>query len=360
MTTKKTTPQRSSEPSRRAGVFATVTETLMKMIEDGHPPWRSRWSEVRPRKGRSIKPRLVLIGRLAMPISISSHKPYRGVNVLILWASSLKRGYGSPYWGTLKAWNGVGCRVRKGEQATRIVRWIEQTELDPASGDVVDEEWCPVIHSVFNAGQVEGPDDILAKYGADAPAPRLVPEAEAEPKPEPRSWDWEPAERLVGALRPKIKWGGAEASYNFGSDMISMPDRDRFRTEAGRYSVLLHEVGHWSGHKNRLDRDLTGDQDSPAYWMEELVAELTACFVLANLDLPDRLEELPHSAAYLKRYLDLLQGDRRTLVKSAGLAQRASDYILSGGTAPTGPTGRKREQGRKNRRRQAKKEQPQP
>ncbi len=43
----------------------------------------------------------------------------------------------------------------------------------------------------------------------------------------------------------------------------------------------------------RRTGDPTGNQNSPARWMEALVAELSACFVLAILDLPDRLEELP-------------------------------------------------------------------
>jgi antirestriction protein ArdC len=339
------TNKESTKSGGRAGVFATVTDTLIEMIEGGRLPWRPTWSEERPRKGRPREPRLVLIGSPAIPISISSRSPYRGVNVLILWASSIKRGYGSPFWGTLKAWNDVGCRIKKGEQATRIVRWIEKPELDPVTGEVVDEDWFPVIHTVFNARQVEGPAEILAKYRADAPAPVLVPEAAPEPEPEPRSWNWEPAERLVTALRPKITWSGAEASYRPRTDTIRMPDRNRFHTEAGLYSVLLHEVGHWTGHKKRLDRDQTGDQGSPAYWMEELVAELTACFVLATLDLPDHLDELPHSAAYLKHYLDLLKGDRRLFVRAASLAQRASDYILSGGADPA--VTKERDRGRK-------------
>lgn len=319
-----------------------MTETLVEMIEGGRLPWRSRWADERPRKGRPRKPRLVLIGRPAIPMSISSGKPYRGVNVLILWASSIKRGLGSPFWGTLNAWNGIGCRVRKGEQATRIIRWIEKSETDPVSGDVVGEDWFPVSHSVFNAAQVDGPPEVLTRYKADAPAPMLVPDAEPEPNLEPKPWNWEPADRLMDALRPKMKWGGDEASYSPSSDTIRMPDRDRFYSEAGRYSVLMHEVGHWTGHQKRLDRPLTGDQDDPAYWTEELVAELTSCFVLATLDLPDRLEELPGSAAYLKRYLDLLQGDRRIFVKAASQAQKASDFILSGGNLPTGPTGSSR------------------
>ena len=341
MTAKKTNTNRkqTSKPGGRAGVFAIVTETLIEMIEGGLLPWRSQWSSVRPSKGRPRKPRLVLIGRLLLPTSISSDKPYRGVNVLILWAAALKKAYGSPFWGSINAWNGVGCRVRKGEQATRIVRWVEQTEVDPASGDVVNEEWFPVIHSVFNVGQVEGPIETLTRYRVNEPAPEWLSEPlpETENDPEPPSWDWEPAERLVSTLNPKLRWGGNKAYYNLRSDMIHMPDRDRFFTQAGLYGVLMHEVGHWTGNRKRLSRDLSGGEGTPSYWFEELVAELAACFVLAALDLPERLEELPNSAAYLQHYLDLLKADRRSLFRAASLSQKATDYILCGGKVKTHP-----------------------
>ena len=73
---------------------------------------------------------------------------------------------------------------------------------------------------------------------------------------------------------------------------------------------------------------------TPEYWFEALVAELSTCFVLAALNLPDRMEELPNPATYLKHHLDLLRDDRRKLVKAATLAQKIAAYILSGGVVP--------------------------
>ena len=63
------------------------------------------------RSRRSIPDR-----RLLLPLSISSGKPYQGVNVLILWTAALKNLYASPYWGTLKAWNQLDCRVKDGRE----------------------------------------------------------------------------------------------------------------------------------------------------------------------------------------------------------------------------------------------------
>ena len=54
------------------------------------------------------------------------------------------------------------------------------------------------------------------------------------------------------------------------------------RSEA-YYSVLFHELGHWSGAEARLNRQLGYSFGSPEYALEELVAELTSAFLCAEL-----------------------------------------------------------------------------
>ncbi len=332
MTVKKSKSQQT-ERRKGNGIYQRVTENLIELMEGGRLPWRTRWSSTRAGRRRAKRPAVVPDRRLLLPLSISSGKPYQGVNILILWAAALKQLYASPYWGTLRAWNQLDCRVKAGEKATHIVRWIEKTEVDPVTGEEEDEAF-PVCHPVFNVAQVQGPAEIINKYGGNEPPLVMVPvdEAQTESISEPESW--EPAEKLVRELSPKLRWGGDQAYYSPSHDAIRMPDRHRFQTQAGLYTVLMHEVGHWTGHSKRLDRELNGEKGTPEYWFEELVAELSACFVLAALALPDRMDELPCSASYLQHYLDLLSDDRRKLVKAASLAQKASEFILSGGEIP--------------------------
>jgi antirestriction protein ArdC len=334
MSTKRT-KTRQAEQRMHGGIYEKVTDTLIGLIEDGTLPWRTRWSNVRPRRQRAQKPLLVPDRRLLLPLSLSSRKPYRGVNVLILWAAAVKLRYASPYWGTLRAWNQLDCRVKAGEKATHIVRWIEKAEVDPETGEE-EETAFPVSHAVFNVAQVQGPEDTMAKFGGNEPPLAMVKQSQPQVEQTSERESWEPAEKVVMVLNPKLRWGGGRAYYSPRQDSIRMPERARFETQAGLYSVLMHEVGHWTGHPKRLDRELTGGVDTPEYWFEELVAELSACFVLAALVLPDRIEELPNAASYLKHYLDLLHDDRRKLVKAASLAQKAADFILSGGTVTPG------------------------
>lgn len=66
---------------------------------------------------------------------------------------------------------------------------------------------------------------------------------------------------------------------------IRMPARSAFRDAAAYYATLLHELTHWTAAKPRCDRDLTGRFGSAAYAMEELVAELGAAFLCADLGI---------------------------------------------------------------------------
>lgn len=70
-----------------------------------------------------------------------------------------------------------------------------------------------------------------------------------------------------------------------------MPDRARFTGSASSSPIeawrgaLLHELTHWSGAKQRLDRNLSNRFGDEACAMEELVAELGAAFLCADLGI---------------------------------------------------------------------------
>jgi len=67
-------------------------------------------------------------GRFAFsPINIASHKPYRGINTVCLWAAAQSKDYESGEWGTYQQWQERGAQVRKGEKATLVVFWKFQS-----------------------------------------------------------------------------------------------------------------------------------------------------------------------------------------------------------------------------------------
>ena len=62
-----------------------------------------------------------------------------------------------------------------------------------------------------------------------------------------------------------------------------MPPFESFRDAESFYGTLGHEAVHWSGHRTRLNRDLSSRFGSHAYAAEELVAELGSAFLCAGL-----------------------------------------------------------------------------
>ena len=67
---------------------------------------------------------------------------------------------------------------------------------------------------------------------------------------------------------------------------MQMPPFETFRDAESYYATLAHECTHWTRHPTRLDRDFGrkrwGDE---GYALEELVAELGAAFLCADLGL---------------------------------------------------------------------------
>jgi antirestriction protein ArdC len=161
-------------------------------------------------------------------------------------------------------------------------------------------------YSVFNVAQVDG-------YN-----PPKVPELSAGER-------IEQAEGFFSALGADIRHGGDRAYFCPDTDHIQMPLFEVFKDPAAYYAVLAHEATHWSGAKHRLNRQLEGRFHEQAYAAEELVAELGAAFLCADLGLAN--EPRPDHAAYVATWIKVLKNDRRAIFTAASRAQEAVDWM---------------------------------
>jgi antirestriction protein ArdC len=64
------------------------------------------------------------------------------------------------------------------------------------------------------------------------------------------------ADEFLSSTGADIRQGSGEAFYVPSHDFISMPAFEAFKSAAHFYGTAFHEIGHWTGHKARLDRDL--------------------------------------------------------------------------------------------------------
>ena len=132
------------------------------------------------------------------------------------------------------------------------------------------------------------------------------------------------ARALVDGVGADIRHGGMKAYYAPQSDQIRVPDASRFETPGDYYSTVLHELAHWTGHQDRLARDLTGRFGSESYAAEELVAELAAAFMCADLAVPGKLQHTEYIGSWSK----VLRDDKRAVFTAARMAQESADYLV--------------------------------
>jgi antirestriction protein ArdC len=268
-------------------IYQQVTDQIIKQLEAGATPWVKQWN-----------------GSSSANHNAVSGKGYNGINTLILAMSAAAGGFKSNQWATYKQWLELGGQVRKGTKGTTIIFYSPVTG-SKVSADGVEKNYHYVLksYSVFNADQIDGytPPVVTVKpFNSIAALEALATDS--------------------GAV---IKHGGDKAFYSPSADFIQMPHKTDFTNEAAYYATLLHEMAHWSGASNRLDRDLSGRFGNEAYAAEELIAELSAAFLCAEYQIDGDLRH----AGYIASWLRILKNDNKAVFKAAALAQKSADYI---------------------------------
>jgi antirestriction protein ArdC len=136
---------------------------------------------------------------------------------------------------------------------------------------------------------------------------------------------------FVARTGAAIVHGGNRACFVPKLDEIHMPPRELFTGSAtssateAYYSTLLHELVHWTGPAHRCDRDLSGRFGTEAYAMEELVGELGAAFLCAELRIA--VEPRADHAQYLAHWLNVLKADKRAIFTAASKAGEAVAFL---------------------------------
>ncbi len=285
---------------KRADVYTRVTERIIADLEQGVRPWMKPWHAEHA------------AGRITRPLRHNG-TPYRGMNILLLWGEAVAKGYAAPIWMTFKQAQELGAFVRKGERGSLVVyaNTVTKTETNDKGEDVEREIPFMRGYTVFNVEQVEG---LPAHYYAQ-------PE-----NPLPLSERIEKADQFINNTGADIHYGGNQAFYAPSRDIIQLPPFEAFRDKESFYGTALHETVHWTKAKHRLDRDFSAKRfGDEGYAREELVAELGAAFLCADLGITPEIRE--DHAAYLGHWLNVLKEDKRAIFSAAAHAQRAADYL---------------------------------
>ncbi|MDY0215046.1 MAG: zincin-like metallopeptidase domain-containing protein [Bacilli bacterium] len=289
----------------------TIAEKIIKALEDGTAPWTRPW------KGSELMN--------LMPTNPITNKTYRGMNFVNLSLEQVTNGYTDPRWLTYKQAKGIGAQVRYGEHGTVIQYWKFNEEVertDEKGNPLLGEDGKPLkatlelesprvfYSTVFNANQIE-----------NMPELKLDNRTESEKTFEAI----EAAENIIQNSGAYIKHrNGDRAFYDPLHDDITLPLKEQFLTSMDYYSTATHELGHWTGHGSRLNRDLSDSYGTEGYAREELRAEIASYILSSELGL--NFDPTNHHA-YIKSWVSILSDQPNEIFKAAADASKISQFL---------------------------------
>lgn len=285
----------------RAPLYDEITDKIIAELEAGRVPWVQPWGTAAAK------------APLALPKNASTDRSYSGINILLLWGSTIEHGYSGQSWLTFRQALSLGGHVRKGERGTTVVyadRFVPSDEKRRAAETGDEARAIPFLKrfTVFNTDQCDGLPDEIATAAPPPPAGLIEPTVES----------------LIKATGITFRIGGDRAFYAPAEDFVQVPPPQAYFEPINWHRTALHELGHATGHRSRLNRDLSGSYGTKKYAFEELVAELSAAFGCASLGIVPTVRH----ADYIGSWLEVLREDNRAIVRAASQASKAADYLL--------------------------------
>lgn len=269
------------------------------------------------------------------PESAITGKKYRGINNLLLSIISMSENYDDNRWATFNQMEEKGWTFKKDEDGKSVAKnkgvTIEYYEMRDKEtkkrfdrsildGMTAEEQreymdknvyWLRKYYRVFNCALMDG-----------------VPQKE-----KPQINDNDKNDRVESILdywdknEAKIVYGGSQAFYKSSTDEVHLPSREDFKSMQEFYSTALHEIGHSTGHKSRLNRDLSGGFGSETYALEELRAEIASIFMEQDLEIEPSEGRLQNNAAYIQSWKDEITDNPNALFTAIADADKIAKYV---------------------------------
>ena len=280
-----------------------LAEQFLHILEEEKLDWKKEWSG--------------LSGRPYNPVSKTV---YHGSNYFSLLLTSMAKGYQDPRWCTFAQIKEQGWTLKAGKgQSAKIEFWypydreqkkaISWQEFREAGGQINDRyQIFSRAYSVYNGDMIVG-----------------------IPKLEVRQNEIQPVELVDTISRnmgvPISYHQTARAFYRPIEDRIYLPYRQQFNSEYAYASTALHELSHATGAEHRLNRKQGGEFGTEPYAYEELVAEISSCFLSSELPIGQTEEHLKNHKAYVQSWIQGIKEQPDALFRAVKDAEQAAVYL---------------------------------
>ncbi|NDV26902.1 zincin-like metallopeptidase domain-containing protein [Desulfovibrio sp. JC010] len=284
----------------KSDYYQRFADKIIEKLENGTAPWQRPWKA----------------GEYQPAFNPVTGNVYRGFNQVMLSSDGLN----DPRFMTYKQAESQGWQVRRGAKSQTLVYW----QYD-AINEVKDENGKPVLDEDGNVKteRVENAKPVKRFFNVFHAS-----QIDGIPEWDGREISWNPDDRAEAILENS----GANithdqrdrAYYTPAKDEIHMPPQAAFDSSDKYYSTALHELGHWTGHESRLDREF-GPFGSEIYAKEELRAEIASWMTSAEIGLS---HDPNQHASYVKSWVKVLKEDPFEIVRACQGAEKIKDYTL--------------------------------
>ncbi|KAA3640910.1 MAG: DUF1738 domain-containing protein [Bacteroidetes bacterium] len=299
----------------KTNLYKVVTNRIIDLLENQKLTWDKPWVNI-PQDGNRAH-------------NGYSKRVYSGLNQILLSMRQMSTGYPYSGWLTFNQVKKLGGRVLSGEKSAEIYyHHIVFYDLDGKRFDLeqvqnmTEEElkqrklkkrFILRYFRVFNLAQTSGLDKTFYELTELPTITNIEKDEKAE-------------QLILNTGANIVHWPSNEAFYNQVNDVICIPRRKQFKGKTAYYETILHELGHWTGHPLRLNRDLLNVFGSEDYTKEELIAELCSAFLCADLGFS---KTITNNAAYIQNWINVLNNDYRFIFKAVKSAEKAALYIAT-------------------------------
>lgn len=280
-----------------------LAEQFLHILEEEKLDWKKEWSG--------------LSGRPYNPVSKTV---YHGSNYFSLLLTSMAKGYQDSRWCTFAQIKEQGWTLKAGKgQSAKIEFWypydreqkkaISWQEFREAGGQINDRyQLFSRAYSVYNGDMIVG-------------IPKLeVTQNEIQPV--------ELVDTISGSMGVSISYHESDqAFYRPVEDRIYLPYRQQFHSEYAYASTALHELSHATGVESRLNRQQGGRFGTEPYAYEELVAEISSCFLSSELPIGQTEEHLQNHKAYVQSWIQGIKEQPDALFRAVKDAEQAAVYL---------------------------------